>query len=121
MFKVISSLHDGVRCGVRLNGLKTYWLTVSCGLIQGCNLSTLLFNLFTNDLFEIIRIINRRIDINGEIISTLLYVYDPVLLASSEKDLQIILNELNDLWDIKMMINKEKSNIVRFKTQPTER
>ena len=49
LYNTLSSLYDGVQCCVRVNGLKTNWFTVNCGLKQGCNLSTLLFNLFIND------------------------------------------------------------------------
>ena len=96
MFDAISSLSDGVRCCVRVNGLKTNWFTVSCGLKQGCNLSTLLFKLFINDLVERINLTNKAIDIDGETVSALLYADDLVLLAPSEQDLQILLNELSD-------------------------
>ena len=48
--KAITSLYDNVKCCVRLNGLKTDYFEVKCGLKQGCTLSTLLFNLYVNDL-----------------------------------------------------------------------
>ena len=45
MFSAITSLYDNVNCCVRLNSIKTEWFEVTCGLKQGCNLSTILFNL----------------------------------------------------------------------------
>ena len=74
MFDALSSLYNGVRCCVRVNGLKTNWFTVNCGLKQGCSLSTLLFYLFINDLIERINLTNKAIDIDGETVSALFYM-----------------------------------------------
>ena len=122
MYNAISSLYDGVQCCVRINGLKTNWFTVNCGLKQGCSLSTLLFNLYINDLVDRINSTNKGIDIDGERVAALLYADDLVLLATSEQDLQIILNELGDWCNKnKMTINEDKSNIVHFRTPSVER
>ena len=43
--QAIRSLYDNVKCCVRINGMKTEYFDVTCGLKQGCTLSTLLFNL----------------------------------------------------------------------------
>ena len=50
IYKAITSLCENVKCFVRINGLKTEFIEVGCGLKQGCILSTLLFNLYVNDL-----------------------------------------------------------------------
>ena len=122
MYNALTSLYDGVQCCVRVNGLKTNWFTVNCGLKQGCNLSTLLFNLFINDLVDTINSTNIGIDIDGESVAALLYADDLVLLATWEQDLQIILNVLNDWCDKnRMTINENKSNVVHFRTPCMER
>ena len=107
---------------MRVNGLKTNWFSVNCGLKQGCNLSTLLLNLFINDLVDTINLTNIGIDIDGESVAALLYADDLVLLATSEQDLQTILNVLNDWCDKnRMTINEDKSNVVHFRTPSMER
>ena len=122
MYNALSSLYDGIQCCVHVNGLKTNWFTVKCGLKQGCNLSTLLFNLFINDQVDTINSTNIGIDIDGESVAALLYAEDLVLLATSEQDLQIILNVLNDWCDKnRMTINENKSNLVHFRTPSMER
>ena len=70
---------------------------VKCGLKQGCTLSTLLFNLYVNDLVIKINSLDAGIDIGGEKVSILLYADDVVLVASSEGELQALLQELN-IW-----------------------
>ena len=128
MYNALSSLYDGVQCCVRVNGLN--WFTVNCGY----NLSILLFNLFINDLVDTINSTNIGIDIDGESVAALLYADDLELLATSEQDLQIILNVLNDWCDKNRMtinleqykylfpaINENKSNVVHFRTPSMER
>ena len=41
ILNAIKSLYDGVKCCVRINGLKTGFFDVGCGLKQGCTLPTL--------------------------------------------------------------------------------
>ena len=102
--------------------LKTNRFTVYCGLKKGCNLSTLLFNLFINDLVERINLTNNGIYIDGETVSALLYADDLILLNPAEQDIQILLNELSDWCNKnKMTINEEKSNIVHVRTASTEK
>ena len=114
--KTITSLYDNVKCCVRINGIKTDYFEVSCGLKQGCTLSTLIFNLFVNDLVIKIKSLGSGIDIDGEKIAVMLYAADLVLVTATEDDLQILLQELNT-WcqnnDIR--INQQKSNIIHFR------
>ena len=118
MFNVVKSLYDGVKCCVRINGIKTEYV-VDCGLKQGCYLSTLFFNLFVNDLVVRLNSLDIGVDIGGEKVTALLYADDLALVASSEHDLQILLNELND-WCAQnnLTINQKKSTIVHFR--PTD-
>ena len=48
---------------------------------------------------------NIEIDIDGQSVAALLYADDLVLLATSEQDLQTILNVLNDWCDKKKNYN----------------
>ena len=49
MYKALLALYDVVRCSVRINGKLTELFNVNCGLMQGCSLSSILFNLYIND------------------------------------------------------------------------
>ena len=97
MYNALASFYENVSCCVRLNGLKTDWFTVTCGLKQGCNLSTILFNFYANDVVERIMSTSKGIDIEGEKVSVLLYADDLIHLAPSTSDLQVMLDELH-LW-----------------------
>ena len=91
MFNVVKSLYDGVKCCVRINGIKTEFFDVGCGLKQGCSLSTLFFNLFVNDLVVRLNSLDIGVDIGGEKkVTALLYADDLSLVASSEHGIQIL-------------------------------
>ena len=90
----------------RLNGLK-----------QGCVLSTTLFNIYINDLSELLDQCQRGVLINNKRISHLFYADDLVLMAESEEDLQVLLDILST-WYIsnRMNINTDKTKIMHFRT-----
>ncbi len=66
----------------------TDWFKTESGLKQGDTLSPTLFNIFINDLANIVNSLNIGIDIGRFRISILLYEDDIVLLGESEQDLQ---------------------------------
>ena len=122
MYKALIAIYDNVRCSVRLNGIYTEWFEVKCGLKQGCALSSISFNLYINDLLQRLNELNVGIDIEGQKLSVLANADDVVLLAETESDLQVLLDELN-LWCInnKMEINQGKSKIMHFRNPSTPR
>ena len=97
MYNALTPLYENVSCCVRLNGFKTDWFTVTCGLKQVCNLSTILSNFYIDDVVEKIKATSKGIDIGDEKVSVLLYADDLILLASSASDLQVMLVELH-VW-----------------------
>ena len=120
MYRALIAIYDNVRCSVRLNGLNTEWFEVKCGLKQGCALSSILFNLYINDLIQRINELNVGIDVDGQKIGILAYADDIVLLAETESDLQTLLSELN-IWCLsyKMDINQGKSKVIHFRNPST--
>ena len=96
MYKALLAIYANVRCAVRINGSLTEWFDVTCGLKQGCSLSSILFNLCINDLITRINSLGTGIDINGEKVSILVYADDVVLLVENEADLQQLLQELHN-------------------------
>ena len=64
-------------------------------LKKGCTLLTLLFNLYVNDLVTRINSLNIGIDIGREKVAALLHADDLVVIAPTEHDLQVLLNELD--------------------------
>ena len=97
MYKALLSIYENVCYSVIINGKLTEWFDVNCGLKQGCSLSSILFNLYINDLIIKINSLDIGIDIGGEKVGILAYADDVVLIAESENELQILMNELN-IW-----------------------
>ena len=116
MLTALLSIYKDVKCCIRLNGFKTDWFNVDCGLKQGCSLSPILFNLYVNDLVTQITELGLGIDIDGEKVAVLLYADDLVILSETEDDLQAILDTLNIWCNTNcLFVNPEKSKIIHFR------
>ena len=102
--------------------MKTPWFNVDVGLKLCCLLSTTMFNLYLNDLSDVLRHSGKGIISGNDIISHLLYADDLVLLAETESDLQILLDVLSN-WCIlnKMNINPNKTKVMHFRNKSVAR
>lgn len=126
MESAIRQIYQQVQCCVRLNGQRSDWFDVSCGLRQGCILSPLLFNLFVNDLIEAIALkaSGRGVKLDGTDteVGVAAYADDVVLLAASEQDLQYMLDMVHRWcrrW--RMVINIDKTKVIHFRTKAQHR
>lgn len=118
MFRSLRSIYSNVKCTVKVNDLKTDWFEVRSGLKQGCILSTLMFNLYINDLSDILSKLNKGILIQNSYINHLFYADDLVLMAENENDLQCLLDILSN-WGKRncMRVNLSKTKIIHFRNQ----
>ncbi|KAH3813261.1 hypothetical protein DPMN_141714 [Dreissena polymorpha] len=92
------------------------------GVKQGDNLSPTLFSVFVNDLVAEINNLDLGVKIDESSVSMLLYADDIALIANSEADLQIMLNQMHDWckrW--RVLINTEKSKVVHFRKGRSQR
>ena len=122
MYTALLALYDGVLCSVRINGKFTEWFNVNYGLKQGCSLSSILFNLYINDLIVKINSLDRGIDIDGEKIGILVYADDVVLIAENKEELQQMLKELNLCCENnKLEVNINKSKVIHFRNPSKQR
>ena len=64
---------------MRINGKLTEWFDVSCGLKQGCSLSSILFNLYIHEINSL----DIGIEIDTEKVCILANADDVVLLAEN--------------------------------------
>ena len=116
MIAAVKSLYSNIASRVRLNGHYTDWFAVKTGLRQGYALSTILFNLYINDLALLLKSSHKGINIDNEDICVLKYADDIVLIAEHEDNLQCMLTMLNDWCESNCMsVNGGKSNIVHFR------
>jgi hypothetical protein len=107
-----------VKCNVRIHGCNTEWFDVTVGLRLGCILSPILFNMNINDLVIHLKQLCSGIPVGGENVVSLMYADDIVLLASKERDLQRMLDVLDQWcmqWNIN--VNPSKSEIIHFRNK----
>ena len=122
MLSAVRSLYNEVTSCVRVNGYLSDWFNVSTGLRQGCSLSTILFNIYINDLAVSLKSMNKGVDIGNEKICILLYADDIVILTENETDLQEMLDNLSNWCHLNgMFVNNSKSNIVHFRPKSVSR
>lgn len=116
IYNAVKVMYTKTLSCVKINTLITQWFSVSSGVKQGDTLSPTLFSLYINDLAQEIKNLNLGVNINGRLLSILLYADDMVLIATCEKDLQEMLNAMN-IWCSKwrLHINEQKSQIVHFR------
>ena len=110
MLRTLNCIYrENTNC-VRVNESFTKPFRISTGLGQGCVLSSILFNLFVNDLPA--SIAATRVQFGDSTIASLLYVDDLVMIADSEQALQTL-----SPWRVFLMehqVNSKKSAIVHF-------
>ena len=82
----------------------------------------MLFNIFINDLALKIKACGKGVKIDDDTVCILLYADDIVLLADNEKELQDMLDILNN-WCVSnnMPVNATKSNVMHFRPNSISR
>ncbi len=101
---------------VKVNNNVTDWFNISSRVRQAHSLPPTLFGLYINDLITDVKDLNLGINVNDIIISILAFADDIVILAKNEKDLQDILNCVENWcnkWRLK--VNADKNNVVHFR------
>lgn len=97
---------------VRINNTETNDISIARGVRQGCILSPTLFNVYSQVIFE--KALWERsegVKIGGEVISTIRYADDTVILAESLEDLQILVNAVNmECQQMGIDINTKKTH-----------
>ena len=105
-----------------MNNRLSQWFVCSSGVKQGDNLSPTLFSIFINDLVEEVNSLGLGVNIGDSTLSLLLYADDIVLLASSETDMQCMLDKVHEWckrW--RVLINTEKSKVMHFRPSRSKR
>ena len=112
-YKILSTLYAKVKsCARAKDGLSNFF-SCSRGVRQGCVLSPMLFALFLNDLNAAISSKAKGISLGSDVVHTLLYADDLVLVAETPEDLQTQLDILKVFTDdIKMKVNIGKTKVM---------
>jgi len=104
---------------VRLNRGETKSVKIGRGVRQGCCLSPILFNLYSECLAKEALEGFGVLKIGGQIIHTVKYADDLVLLAKEEKVLQDMIDKLTEIGGCYgMEMNVEKTKVLGISRQP---
>ena len=116
--KLISDLYMAQSVKVRLNRGETVSAKIGRGVKQGCCLSPILFNLYSECLTKEGRKGFGDFKIRGQIIHTVKYADDLVLLAKEETVLQDMIDKLIEIGRCcEMEMNVEKTKVLRISRQ----
>ncbi len=118
VYNAIKSMYTDTTASLKINKLETDWFRCESGVRQGDVLSTTLFSIFINDLAKEIKDMDIGIPIGELKLCILLYADDIVLLSENERDLQSMLDKLNE-WCVKwhMKVNETKTNVIHFRNK----
>ena len=116
---MISNLYMAQNVKVRLNRGETRIVKSGRGVRQGCCLSPILFNLYSECLTKEALEGFGDFKIGGQIIHAVKYVDDLVLLAKEERGLQDMIDKLIETGGCYgMEMSVEKTKVIRISRQP---
>jgi hypothetical protein len=116
--RLTSNLYMAQSVKVRLNRGETRSVKLGRGVRQGCYLSSILFNLYSECLTKEALEGFGDFKIGGQIIHTVKYADDLVLLAKEENVLQDVTDKLIEIGRCcGMEINVEKTKLMRISRQ----
>lgn len=113
---LIKDLYKKTKCAIKVNNRITDFFSYSKGVRQGCPLSSILFNLYVNDIFDTIEknsISNIYLNENNKI-NALMYADDLVLISRTKEGLQRQIDSIHDYckkWKLSINTTKTKSMV----------
>ena len=116
LLDLVKDIYKKTQCAVKIDGKITDFFEFTKGVRQGCPLSPLLFNLYINDIFDLI---DNNTPVSPELndknpINVLMYADDLVMFSESEDQLQNNMSLLNDYcvnWNLDINIKKTKTMV----------
>lgn len=114
--RIIKNLYYNQIAAVKVEDMTTEYVPIQRGVRQGCVLSPLLFNIYSEQIFaDALDEAREGIVVNGEVINNLRYADDTVLLAGSADDLQALLDRVvakSEERGLKLNISKTKAMVI---------
>ena len=114
--RIIANLYWNQRATITVENRESKALEIKRGVRQGCILSPLLFNLYSEKIFrKALEDTKDGIKVNGELINNIRYADDTVLLADSLEGLQELVNRVTHAskqYGLELNIKKTKYMVI---------
>ena len=120
--RLISNIYDNQEAQIRINTLLSRKVKIKQGVRQGCILSQILFNLYSEEVVNKVLENDKGIVVNGKGFTNIRYANDTVILADSKHSLQRMLNNIVRVCkDSGMELNDKKTKVVVIEKKPQTR
>jgi Reverse transcriptase (RNA-dependent DNA polymerase) len=123
--RIIMNLYWNQTASVRVDGENTEEVTIQRGVRQGCVLSPLLFNLYSEEIFrEALDGQHEGILVNGECLNNIRYADDTVVFADSLQSLQDMMNRVtkkSEEYGLRLNTAKTKYMVISKEVIPPGR
>lgn len=118
--RLISNLYWKQSAVVKIEETTSEAIMIRKGVRQGCVLSPLLFNIYSEAIFkEALDGIECGIKVNGKIINNIRYADDTVVLAENARDLQRLMNHIvRHSENAGLLMNTTKTKVIAFAKEP---
>ena len=115
LVQILSNLYKKQRAAVTVAGVVSQWFKVKKGIRQGCVLSPYLFNIVAEmAMRDALHGFEGGLRLGGRLVNNLRYADDIVLIASSEKELQKLLDRIVQSGEsYGLRINASKTKVMR--------
>lgn len=114
--EIISRLYWNQTAKVKVDNQFTENIEIQRGVRQGCVLSPLLFNVYSEAIFQnTLSDSKEGISINGEILNNLRFADDTVIMTDNMNDLQNVMQRLNtncNEYGLRINLNKTKYMVI---------
>lgn len=117
--RIIGNLYWNQVANLRVEGEHTDYVKIKRGVRQGCILSPLIFNLYSERIFsEALDGLEKGILINGHRMNNIRYADDTIVFADSLEDLQVLVDNIthrSNQYGLDVNVNKTKLMIISKK------
>ena len=112
--QLVSHLYRKQEAVVRLANYETDWFKIRRGVRQGCIISPCLFNIYSEQVMRVaLDGYEKGIRLGGRLINNLRYADDVVLIATSETELQELIDRVNEASErAGLSINISKTKVM---------
>lgn len=113
---IITNLYWNQTAVLKIDGEHTEDIQIQRGVRQGCILSPILFNLYSEFIFrEALENIDEGIPLNGVRVNNIRYADDAIVFADTQEGLQALMDkvvEVSKRYGLEMNVNKTKLLVV---------